>query len=240
MAAKLDADACRAGCGDLAACHGLLELAIASRGMTPTVADLPTAFRICHRGDVVACLMLELLGFDNRIHAPAVSTCEQGNRFACERDLLTDVRFPRLDDEPSPPTADELRTAMTGPAARLCAMGATEGCAHLVWPCDDRACIDGRVATLHDAGVDAAPLLAAWAAIDRACTAGDVDACEAANRALAKPALCAAGDSEACGRDPMITLHALRADVSALLDHCREADDAACARLTALASSNCR
>lgn len=240
MAAKLDADACRAGCGDLAACHALLELAFDDRGITPSLADLPTAFRICHRGDVVACWALVLLGFDNRIREPAVTSCEQGNRVACERDLMTDFGMPSLDDAPKLPTADDIRNRMTGPAARLCAMGGTDGCLRLVWPCDHRACIDERAETARDAGVDAAPLFAAWAAIDRACTAGDVDACDVAGRPIAKPARCAAGDREACGDDPMTSLRALRDDVLALLDRCRKADLAACALVASLYAADCR
>jgi hypothetical protein len=110
----------------------------------------------------------------------------------------------------------------------------------LVWPCDDRACIDDRSEILHDAGVDAAPLLAAWAAIDRACTAGDVDACEVAGRPVAKAALCAAGDRSACGGDAMNALNTLRADVVAMHDRCRAADGSACDRLASLYAADCR
>ncbi len=240
-AARLYADACRAGCGDLTACHGLLELAIATRGITPTLADLPTAARMCKRGDDTACVALALLGVVRGVAMPQHLECKPNDRVACEAAMWTDVNLhlAPVDGPPDPPTADELRHHMTGPAAQLCAMGVADGCVHLVQPCRDRACIDRSAARIQDAGVDASPLLAAWQMVDRACTAGDVDACVYAGRPVPAAELCAAGDDDACGHDRVKTIKALQIEVTALVASCRGNDHTACDRLTALTAATC-
>jgi TPR repeat protein len=240
-AAKLYADACHAGCGDLIACHGLLELAIANRGVTPTLADLPIAARMCKRGDATACISLGVFPFDKRVAIPEELPCKPGDHIGCEAAMWMDDRpsFGPHDEPPEPPTADELRHDMTGPAAQLCTEGVADGCIHLVGQCTDRACIDRRAAYLQDAGVDAAPLLAAWQAVDVACNTGDVDACESAGRPLPKAELCAAGDEEACGHDRIAIIKAMQAEVATLVTSCRANDHAACYRLAWLTSADC-
>ena len=241
-AAKLYADACHAGCGDLTACHGLLELAIANRGITPTLADLPIAARMCKRGDATACISLGLLGFDKGVAIPKELPCKAGDHIGCEAAMWMDTRLSLgpHDGPPEPPTPDELRHDMTGPSAQLCTEGVADGCIHLVGMCTDRACIDERAARLQEAGVDASPLRAAWQAVDVACTTGDVDACESAGRPLPKAELCAAGDEDACGHDPGAIIKAMQAEVATLVTSCRANDRAACDRLTALTASDCK
>lgn len=241
-AAKLYADACHAGCGDLTACHGLLELAIANRGITPTLADLPIAARMCKRGDATACISLGLLGFDRGVAIPKELPCKPGDHIGCEAAMWMDNRISLApnDGPPEPLTADELRHDMTGPAAQLCSEGVAGGCIDLVGLCNDRACIDRRAAFLHDAGVDPAPLRAAWQAVDRACTGGDVDACETAGRPLPKAELCTAGDYDACGHDRVAIIKSMQAEVGSLVASCRSNDGAACDRLTALTAADCK
>lgn len=237
IAAKLYADSCRSGCGDLTACHGLLELAIANRGITPALADVPIAARMCKRGDATACVSLGLLGFDKTI--PEELPCKPGDHVGCEAAMWMNGRLSwgPHDEPPEPQTPDELRDDI-GPAAQLCSDGVVEGCIHLVGLCTDRACIDRRAVFLR-AGVDPAPLTAAWQAVDRACTRGDVDACETAGRPVPKAELCAAGDYDACGHDPVAIIKSMIAEVGSLKASCRANDRTACDRLTALTSGDC-
>ena len=240
-AAKMYADACRRGCGDLAACHGLLELAIAGRAVAPTLADTPIAARMCRRGDFTACIALAALGFDKGVDMPKDFHCKPGDVVDCEAAMWMDFKLTLGPSEgpPESPTADELGHRMTGPAAQLCAMHVADGCSHLLGWCRDRACVDGYAAQLQAAGVDPAPLRSAWPEVERACTAGDVDACDHAGRPVPAAELCAAGDDNACGHDRFIAIKALQHEVGALVASCRTSDHAACDRLAAATASAC-
>ena len=70
----------------------------------------------------------------------------------------------RTDEPPEPLTPDELRDDI-GPAAQLCTEGVVGGCIHLIGLCTERACTDRREVFVR-AGIDPAPLTAAWQVID--------------------------------------------------------------------------
>lgn len=200
-AARIYSDLCGDGCGDIAACRELFDLAIHERGLVMTAALLPIPARLCDRGDQVGCWVAGLYNVrdPHRFTGDLDALCAGGDRKACLASVTVD--FGQI---PGPVLARPVPLAS-------CNGGAADGCESLfaaMWAmCSARdiapgaACVDDRAREWTESGGDATPLLEAWRHVQASCAAGEPIACDwVPGHELDARSLCRAGDFHRCAQ----------------------------------------
>lgn len=214
-AAAVYREQCADGCGDLAACRSLFDLAIDSRGIVPRVEHVATLTRMCKRGDSLGCSIASLLGVvDSSTAQPATNTgerCAAGDASACEVELSMaydeGIGAPFEEPETEQELATKLEARMNNAASQLCRRGMVKACNEMVehetFACrlesPPRNCIADVTADRRARGIDPAPLAYAWERVQQACHDGDADACALVpGHELSAKDLCNAGDYGSC------------------------------------------